>query len=85
MIETQRYTRPYIPREDRVCSLCNKIEDEVHVFYDCPLYHSIRQKHEPFLSMRRTVKDILNPDHEFIIHTAKFIYDIECERKNMKL
>ena len=84
-IETQRYKRPHIPREKRVCSLCNKLEDEEHVIFVCPLYYSIRTKHQQLLSTKRNIKDILNPDHEFIVSTAKLLYDIEDERKNLKL
>ena len=84
-IETQRYSRPYIPRENRVCSFCNELEDETHVIFDCPLYHSIRHKHKDLLSLKRNVNDILNPEHELIFSTANLLYDIENTRKDMKL
>ena len=84
-IETQRYSRPYIPRENRVCSFCNELEDETHVIFDCPLYHSIRHKHEDLLSLKRNVNDILNPEHELIFSTANLLYEIENTRKDMKL
>lgn len=44
-IETGRYVRPPIPREDRFCIFCkcnynhNVTESELHVITDCPLYH----------------------------------------------
>jgi len=43
-IETGRYDK--IPRDDRLCSLCNcnKIEDEAHFLLDCPSYSSIRDR-----------------------------------------
>ena len=84
-IETQRYNRLHIPRENRVCSFCNKLEDEEHVIFDCPLYHTIRLKHQQLLSTKQTITEILNPEHESIVDTATLLYDIEEERKNLKL
>ena len=52
-IETGRYTTPSTPREDRVCSKCSSsVEDEHHVVYLCPLYQSIRLKHQDLLFQR---------------------------------
>ena len=84
-IETQRYCRPHIPRENRVCSFCNKLEDESHVIFDCPLYHSVRCKHATLLSTKHNISDILNPDRETISNTAQLLYDIENARKELKL
>ena len=84
-IETQRYCRPHIPRENRVCTLCNKLEDEAHVIFECPLYHAVRRQHELLLAARQNVKDILNPEHDNIIDTAKLLYDIENARKDLNL
>ena len=38
MIEEGRRKRPIIPREERICKTCNKIEDEVHFLIDCDKY-----------------------------------------------
>ena len=83
-IETQRYTRPKTPRNERVCSFCNTLEDEQHVVFDCPLYHNIRRKYEPTLTNKQ-ITDILNPSYECITSIASLLYDIEKERKNLKL
>ena len=84
-IETQRYCRPHIPRENRVCTLCNKLEDEAHVIFECPLYHAVRRRHELLLAAKQNVKDLLNPEHDNIIDTAKLLYDIEHARKDLNL
>ena len=42
LIEERRFSS--IPRENRICKLCNlnEIEDEFHFVLICPLYHQIR-------------------------------------------
>ena len=42
-IETGRHRRPEkTPLEERVCELCNKIEDEIHLMLYCKIYDSER-------------------------------------------
>ena len=61
-IETGRYTKPSTPREERVCSECpSSVEDEHHVVYHCPLYRSIRLKHQNLLISLKTIPELLNP------------------------
>ena len=36
--ETGKWARPKIPAEERVCLVCNEIEDEVHIVCVCALY-----------------------------------------------
>ena len=45
-IEIGRYTKPKTPRQDRVCNLCNVLEDEQHVIYKCPRYRELRIRYE---------------------------------------
>ena len=84
-IETQRYTRPKTPREERVCTFCNILEDERHVIFDCPLYHNIRRNYEQILTTNDNITNILNPSYELITDVASLLYDIEKERRNLKL
>ena len=35
-IETGRYSNPPIPRNDRICVMCNILEDEFHAIFKCP-------------------------------------------------
>ena len=42
LIESGRWNRPQpIPREQRLCAICNKLEDEYHLLL-CPLYKNER-------------------------------------------
>ena len=41
-IERGRYTRPRTRVEDRLCAVCNKIEDEFHFMFECEKYRVYR-------------------------------------------
>ena len=40
-IDLCRYGLARIPVEERLCSHCNEVEDELHVLMHCPLYDDI--------------------------------------------
>ena len=44
-IEAGRYNQPKIPRERRICFLCNlsKVETETHFLFECPAYEAQRK------------------------------------------
>ncbi|MEW8548168.1 MAG: reverse transcriptase domain-containing protein, partial [Candidatus Thiodiazotropha sp.] len=42
LIERGRYFRPKVPRENRLCMTCNKIEDEEHFMIYCSRFSMIR-------------------------------------------
>jgi len=44
-IETGRYTKPYTPRENRLCSCGTQVEDEFHFLFQCSLLADIRKLH----------------------------------------
>ena len=44
-IEAGRWARPYKPVSDRLCNICNRLEDEYHFVIECTLYHSLRRKY----------------------------------------
>lgn len=46
-VETGRWCKPQLPRAQRVCLHCsqNRIEDELHVAFECPRYMSVRRAH----------------------------------------
>ena len=66
-IETGRYSRPVVQRVNRVCSICNILEDEDHVVFVCSAYQTVRNKFHRVLS---TNSDIINLKRKFIIETA---------------
>ena len=43
MIEEGRKIRPRIPRNERLCKDCNKLEDEIHFLIDCKKYENERE------------------------------------------
>jgi len=45
-IETGRWQRPTVPRDEHVCLRCthHAVEDESHVLYEYPAYQQIRTK-----------------------------------------
>ena len=45
MIEHGRYQIDHLPRENRLCPLCNsnQVEDEIHFFFQCITYSVQRQ------------------------------------------
>ena len=45
-VEWGRFSRPYVPRSERFCKLCDlgMREDEVHVIFECPFYDGLRKQ-----------------------------------------
>ena len=77
LVETGRYSVPYIERENRKCYGCGVVEDEKHAIYDCPAFDYIRQNHIQMLQKYGCVKDILNPDPTDIVEVAIFLSEID--------
>ena len=82
-IETGRYSRPITPREDRLCETCNKLEDEYHVVFVCPLYYHIRIKYHHIITSE-TISKFLNPNFNQMKDTAQFLHEIEEWRRGSK-
>ena len=78
-IETGRYHK--IPREHRVCDLCEVLEDEQHVIFVCPRYIDIREQHQELLTTNADIQTFLNPEKENVLETAKLLHEIEALRK----
>ena len=43
-IEKGRHTNPIIPLENRICTICNVIEDELHFLINCSLYNEKKKE-----------------------------------------
>ena len=84
-IETGRYTRPYTERSDRICTVCNSLEDEKHVIYLCPRYNDIRLQQTTLLERLPTIAELLNPGDTDMKETASLLHSIEKRRKELKL
>ena len=48
-----------ILHEDRLCTLCNKLEDELHVICECPRYDTCRKLYIPLYYVKKTSLDKL--------------------------
>lgn len=81
LIETGRYKN--IPRQQRLCNLCNTIEDEAHFFLNCSLneqvrnllFNAIETNCVSFRSMSpfNQLHHILNPPPDLLSAVCTFI------------
>ena len=61
-IETGRYSRPKLPRENRFCFSCkNAVEDENFFLFHCKEYNSLREN--LYLELGKIVGDISLHEH----------------------
>ena len=86
-IETGRYSRPYTERENRLCQICNVVEDEIHAIYDCKAHNLIRDKYKHMINLeRRDTKKLLNPTNvNDATKLATFLNDIEENMKDLEM
>ena len=83
-IETGRYTRPKTPKEERLCTTCNVIEDEYHFLICCSrynderchLFQNITHICPNFASLGNSDKFsyLMTAEDEVARETAKFCY-----------
>ena len=90
-IELGRYQR--IPKEQRLCPLCDldKVEDELHILFDCPRYCELR-KHlfEQAALTDALFNDVSNIDkmkiltnnYHIVRKTATFLHQVLIFRQN---
>ena len=86
-IETGRHSRPVIDRENRLCQMCNSVEDEIHAIYDCDAHRLIREKYKDALNLeRRNIKELLSPtDIDLAMNLAGFLDEIEENMKDLEM
>ena len=86
-IETGRYSRPFIERENRLCRLCNVMEDEIHAVFDCDAHRLIREKYKEILKLEdRNIKELFNPrDINSAKSLAAFLEEIEENMENLEM
>jgi hypothetical protein len=93
MIETGRYTKPRkTPVQERLCKLCNEVEDEVHFLINCNLYkkeretlfHQVELKCQHFLSLNSVDRFIflVTSEDKIVSETAKFCHSAFEHRKD---
>ena len=77
MIEEGRRKRPMIPRNERLCDTCNKLEDEIHFLIECDNY-----KCERFEKFKAITEEI--PTFEQMTDSkAKFIFLMTQENEKL--
>ena len=78
-IETGRYTRPYTERKDRLCHICDVIEDEIHAIYTCSAHNTIRETYKHIVNLNdQNIQQLLNPTNVTdAINVASFLEEIE--------
>ena len=82
-VETGRYAKPIIPRNNRLCKICLVVEDEHHVLFQCPLYNNTRLKYSAIINSSDSVTKILNPETpQALYETSKLLNDIEKIHEN---
>ena len=76
MIERGRHLN--IPRNERVCTSCNVLEDEKHVLINCTKYKEIRQCYLPeIVSQKITFTEIMGSKNDATIkQLVKYVYAI---------
>ena len=85
-IETGRYQRPRLPRNERICSVCHTIEDEHHALFVCTAHTFIRARYSELLSTHTSVSSILHPDTIEDANTiGNYIRDIERNMETLKM
>ena len=79
MIEEGRRKRPIIPRNERICESCHKIEDEVHFLIDCDRY-----KYERIDMFKNITREFPNFE-EIKDSNSNFIFLMSQENKNITI
>ena len=90
-IERGRYSNPRTPVENRLCTMCQEIEDEKHFLISCKLYHCERinlfskiNKLVPHFRLSSDVEKFVfllsNRNEQLLTWTAKFIHDSMHQR-----
>ena len=81
-IETGRYERPIIEREQRLCKTCLVVEDENHALFECRLYNQVRSKYSHIFDTPQNVKSFLNPKtKDKLYDIANILFEMEKIRE----
>ena len=79
-IETDRYRG--VPRDERLCPICNVLEDEEHVIFNCRAYENIRTQFSDLLEEHTTTRDILNPQNKETAERVGLMLKLIEDRRN---
>ena len=76
-IETLRYSRPFVVRENRKCERCDVLEDESHAIFDCPIFEDVQEQFQYLLSNSTDIRSILNPSRDTMVDVSRMLYSIQ--------
>ena len=95
-IETGRWSRPSVPREDRKCLYCDAgvVEDELHFLFECQAYEHIRRNYQadlfsvfsgdiPFVEAARANPALVRRfmDSEHASRVARYVFECVEHRR----
>ena len=69
LVETKRYSRPEIPRENRTCEFCHlngEVEDETYLLFYCPRYTTFR---DTFMDKMKAILNAVPEDKDSFLRT----------------
>ena len=85
-IEIGRYKIPKIDCNERLCYICDILEDEYHALFVCRAHRTLREKYSSLLYKYMSTKDILNPMNVYDLKTiGSYILEIERNMENLKM
>ena len=78
-IETGRWERPPIPRQDRMCNVCHKLGDAYHFLLECLSFQELRKRLIPKYywnrpSMYKCVDLLRSNNKKVLKNLAKFVF-----------
>jgi hypothetical protein len=88
-IEAGRWSRPVpMPINERLCSVCNILEDEFHFVLECRIYNDIRSKYIPAKywrrpSMSKFIELLEIQNHEIIRNLGTYIWNAFKKRSEI--
>ena len=75
-VETGRWSRPVSnPFDERKCHICNKLEDEFHFRFECPLYTDLRRQYlSRYYIVRPSMYKLIKPLKKLMLKSVLEIY-----------
>ena len=78
-VETGRWTRPVsTPFDERKCHICDRLEDELHFLFKCPLCNELRTQYLSRYSVVRPsmykLTELFKTEVKSVSKTCQYIY-----------
>jgi len=81
MIERGRWSRPSLNYTHRICTECDMLEDEMHIFFECDRYVSLRRQYLPIdiyqkPSMAKFINFLQKSNGDQLLNLSIFIFKV---------